>query len=99
MLTQFSVHHRESISSDLTHSEYLADAANTCERAVALALIKALGDRGSIVVYSSFEKTRIMALKEALPDLASALHAILNRLVDFLSMDVLQTVFRRTDTL
>ena len=68
------------------HSEYLADAARDCQRDVAEALIAALGDHGAIIVYSGFEKTRITALRDAFPDLAAALDAILGRLVDLLSV-------------
>jgi hypothetical protein len=67
-----------------THSEYLADATKDCERELAEALIDALGDKGSIIVYSSFEETRIKALRDALPDLAVSLQAILDRLLNIL---------------
>jgi hypothetical protein len=82
VLTQFSIHHRDSIDSEVRHSEYLADATKDCQREVAEALIEALGQRGSIIVYSSFEQTRIKALRDALSDLAAPLQAILDRLVD-----------------
>lgn len=84
MLTQFSVHRKEGIGTEPTHDEYLADASRDCERDLAEALIAALGDRGSVVVYSSFEKTRITALRDAYADLAPALQAILDRLADML---------------
>lgn len=82
VLTQFSVHHRASIAAEITHSEYLADASRDCQKEVAQALIAALGDQGAIIVYSSFEKTRISALRNSFPDLADALDALLQRLVD-----------------
>jgi hypothetical protein len=84
VLTQFSVHRKEAIGSDPTHIDYLADATQDCEKLVADALIDALGNLGSIVVYSSFEKTRISGLRDAYPDLATALQAILDRLADLL---------------
>ena len=86
MLTQFSIHHRDSIDGQTRHSEYLADATRDCERELAEALIDALGEEGSIIVYSSFEKTRIGALRDALSDLSEALEAILDRLVDLYSI-------------
>jgi predicted RecB family nuclease len=84
VLTQFSIHHRESIDAKPRHSEYLAEATKDCERELVEALIDKLGDRGSIIVYSSFEETRIKALRDAFPDLAERLEAILNRLNDVL---------------
>lgn len=84
VLSQFSVHHRDAIDTETTHGEYLADAARDCERDLAEALIAQLGDRGSVVVYSSFEQTRIRALRDAFPDLAGPLDAILARLKDLL---------------
>jgi hypothetical protein len=85
VLTQFSIHHRDGMGEEARHSEYLADAARDCERDLAVALIAALGNQGAIIVYSSFEKTRITALKEMFPDLGTPLQAILGRLVDLLS--------------
>lgn len=82
VLTQFSIHHRDSIDADPRHSEYLSDATKDCERELAEALIAALGQRGSIIVYTTFEQTRIKALRDELPDLAGPLQALLDRLVD-----------------
>lgn len=86
ILTQFSLHSRASMDGELEHRDYLADATKDCQRELAEALVAALCDEGSIIVYSSFEKTRINALAELYPDLAAALHAIIERLVDFLAV-------------
>jgi hypothetical protein len=84
VLTQFSIHHRESIDAQPTHSEYLADATKACERELAEVLISTLGNKGSVIVYSSFEETRIKSLRDAFPDLATQLQAILGRILDIL---------------
>jgi CRISPR/Cas system-associated exonuclease Cas4 (RecB family) len=84
VLTQFSIHHRESIDAQPTHSEYLADATKVCERELAEVLISTLGNKGSVIVYSSFEETRIKSLRDAFPDLATQLQAILGRIMDIL---------------
>jgi CRISPR/Cas system-associated exonuclease Cas4 (RecB family) len=84
VLTQFSLHHRNSIAAEPSHDEYLADAERDCERELAETLINNLGDRGSIVVYSAFEKTRISVLKDLFPDLAVPLQAVLDRIQDLL---------------
>jgi CRISPR/Cas system-associated exonuclease Cas4 (RecB family) len=86
VLTQFSIHHRESVNAEPRHSEYLAVATKDCERELAEALIDKVGDRGSIIVYSNFEETRIKALRDAFPDLAKGLQAILDRLTNLLSI-------------
>jgi hypothetical protein len=84
VLTQFSIHHRASIDAEPGHSEYLADATKNCERELAEALIEQLGDRGTILMYSNYEETRIKALRDAFPELADSLQAILDRLKDLL---------------
>jgi len=85
VLTQFSIHHRNAITSEVQHSEYLADAKRDCQRELTEALIAATGRQGAIMVYSSFEQTRIKALQQMFPDLSEALQSILERLVDLLS--------------
>jgi CRISPR/Cas system-associated exonuclease Cas4 (RecB family) len=82
VLTQFSIHHRDNLAGPVSHSEYLADATKDCERELAEALIDKLGQHGSIMVYSSFEKTRLTSLRNAFADLADALDLIIARLVD-----------------
>lgn len=84
VLTQFSIHHRESPEAEPHHDEYLAEATRHSERELAERLIENLDDRGSILVYSAFEKTRIEALQRAFPDLAKPLQSILDRLIDLL---------------
>jgi hypothetical protein len=82
VLTQFSIHHRDNVAAPASHSEYLADAMKDCERELAEALIKELRQQGSIIVYSSFEETRLKALRDAFSDLADQLNAIIARLAD-----------------
>ena len=83
VLTQFSVHHRDSLEAATRHSEFLADAEQSQERLLAEHLIEVLGTQGAIVVYSHFEDVRIKALINDLPELAAPLHAIRKRIVDF----------------
>jgi hypothetical protein len=82
VLTQFSVHRREAPGSGTQHREFLADAERDCEREAAIALIRALGDNGSVIVYSGFEQSRIEALIVRFPDLRTQLASLLTRLVD-----------------
>ncbi len=82
VLTQFSIHHRDRPDAALRHSEYLADASRDSERELAEQLIAQLGDHGSIMMYSTFERDRIELLLRAFPDLSTPLRAILGRLID-----------------
>ena len=84
ILTQFSVHRREHFDAPPTHAEYLADAQRDCDREFAEALLAALGDTGSIFVYSVFEQDSIQALVAQFPDLAERLQNLVFRLVDLL---------------
>ena len=83
VLTQFSVHHRDSLDGPPRHSEFLADATENQERLLAERLIEVLGTRGAVVVYSSFEDVRIKALINEFTDLTGPLNAIRKRFVDF----------------
>jgi hypothetical protein len=82
VLTQFSIHHLARLGAELTHSEFLADATRDDQRTLAVRLIEALGTEGSIVVYGTFEKTRITAMQTMFPDLSEQLGSILVRLVN-----------------
>ncbi len=84
VLTQFSIHYRDSLDAAPRHTEYLANAARDSQRELAEALIAALRPEGAIIVYSSFEQTRITALRDRFPDLGGPLDDILGRLVDLL---------------
>ncbi|KKL51098.1 hypothetical protein LCGC14_2298880, partial [marine sediment metagenome] len=80
--TQYSIHKYESIGSETGHFEYIADPAKDCRRELAEKLITDLNSEGSIIVYSSFENTRIKQLIELFPDLADQLKKVQERLVD-----------------
>jgi len=80
--TQYSIHKSSGVGSVIRHREYLADPSKDCRRELAERLIDDLENEGSIVVYSSFEKTTISQLKKDLPDLADRLDALVERLYD-----------------
>jgi len=81
--TQWSVHtlHRDGT---LTHAEFLHDADTNPRPAFAETLVGALGEEGSIVVYSKYERTQIHSLAEHAPDHRTRLLALVPRLVDLL---------------
>jgi hypothetical protein len=82
--TQYSLHRRQRPDADLIHAEYLADPKRDCEREWAEQLIEDCGTCGSIVVYSSFEKTRINGLAARFPKLSRHLLKLTGRLFDIL---------------
>lgn len=84
--TQYSIHKCRGSDAETEHFEFLANHEKDDRREFAVSLIKTLGDKGSIVVYSSFEKTTINKLAEQFPDLEEDLNKIVNRLVDINSI-------------
>jgi predicted RecB family nuclease len=82
VLTQFSIHERATLQDNPAHHEYFADASRDCQRELAERLIGAVGNSGSIIVYSHFENRRINALRDTYDDLAGPLQQIIDRLVD-----------------
>ena len=77
----FSVHVEHDGESP-KHLDYLHETSDDPRPILAKKLIDALGQRGSICVYSHFERLRIRDLAEALPDSAADLNAIEVRLYD-----------------
>ena len=78
---QFSVH-VEQVDGTLHHLDYLHADASDPRPAVAQALVDALGNHGTVVVYSRFEHSVIEALIESVPALSDALAAIQSRIWD-----------------
>jgi len=71
----------------MTDRSFLFDQDGDPRRAVAESLLTAIGTKGSIVAYNAgFEITVLRNLAEALPDLADRLLALLDRVVDLLTI-------------
>jgi predicted RecB family nuclease len=83
---QFSCHHQHEDGGPLTHSEFLATSHGDPRTELADALLAALGQSGSILVYSSYERRTINALAIAVPERRDALLALQSRLIDLLSI-------------
>jgi CRISPR/Cas system-associated exonuclease Cas4 (RecB family) len=79
---QYSLHICESSGNIIRHMDYLADPHRDCRRELAKRLIVDLKGEGSIITYSSFEKTTISALSRIFPDLADNLQSLIGRIVD-----------------
>ncbi|MCC6140584.1 MAG: DUF2779 domain-containing protein [Nitrospira sp.] len=74
--------HIESDQGELLHHEFLHTEETDPRKALAEALLDSLGSKGSICVYSPYEKSVIEQLAEFLPSLRPALKALVKRIWD-----------------
>jgi len=81
---QFSVHSQKEPGATLEHHEFLATDAKDPRREFITSLCAALGESGSIVVYSSFESQRLSDLASWFPEFTERIDAIQGRLFDLL---------------
>lgn len=79
---QYSIHTCPVCGKMDRHSEYLADHTQDCRRRLAERLIEDLDGEGSVLAYSSFEKTTINGLINDFPELETPLRKIIDRLID-----------------
>ena len=79
---QYSLHVCDAPGAPTAHHEYLAPAAGDWRRELTEHLLARLGASGSIVVYSSYEKTQLGRLAEQFPDLERPIGAVIARLFD-----------------
>ncbi len=79
---QFSIHRVEEPGSVPVHSAYLALDAGDWRQELCQRLLDDLGDRGSIVVYSGYEKGVLNYLMRTVPGEKARLEAVASRLFD-----------------
>jgi Domain of unknown function(DUF2779)/PD-(D/E)XK nuclease superfamily len=79
---QYSLHILTDPGALPQHRQYLAPAAGDWRRELTEQLLLDLGTIGSVVVYSSYEKTRLNALAALFPDLRERLERVVARLFD-----------------
>ena len=79
---QYSLHICEGPGKIVCRVDYLADPNRDCRRELATRLIHDLKGDGSIITYSSFEKTTILKLSKTFPDLSGELQSLIDRIVD-----------------
>ena len=81
---QWSAHIQQRPGAEPEHYEFLATDASDPRRDFITSLCAALGESGSIVVYSSFESQRLSELASCFPEFADRIAAIQARLFDLL---------------
>ena len=81
---QWSAHVQRQAGAEPEHYEFLATDASDPRREFINSLCDAVGERGSIVVYSSFESQRLSELGFWFPEFADRINAIQARLFDLL---------------
>jgi hypothetical protein len=74
--------HIERTPGEVEHREFLDTSGEPPMRICAESLVAALGDDGPVLVYTSYEKRVLRELAERYPDMADALVAISERIVD-----------------
>jgi len=74
--------HIETARGDLRHAEFLDLSGTVPLRPVAVALLEAIGRKGPVYMYTSFERQCLETLAGFCPDLAERLQAVIARLVD-----------------
>jgi len=78
---QFSYHERQS-DGTYTHAQYLAEGSHDARPELARAMVQATAGAERVVMYTSFEKTRIRGLQQAVPDLRRELEELEGKLID-----------------
>jgi predicted RecB family nuclease len=78
---QFSYHERQR-DGTYTHAAFLAEGPQDARPPLAAAMVRATAKAERVVMYTSFEKTRIRELQLAVPDLAGELAALEAKLID-----------------
>ena len=81
---QWSVHVQRQPGAETEHYEFLAEHASDPRRDFITSLCAALGESGSIAVYSSFEAQRLSELGSWFPEFADRIAAIQAHLFDLL---------------
>lgn len=84
LVFQWSVDRRSAPGAALVHSEYLDTTGLDPRRDFALSLLRAVGEKGPVIVFSGYEKCRLRELADLFDDLREALLQIVGRIVDLL---------------
>jgi len=83
---QWSLHVQQESGAEREHFEFLATDTSDPRREFITSLCRALGERGSIVVYAAFESQRLSELAAWQPEFAEWIKRIQGRLWDLLAI-------------
>ncbi len=78
---QFSYHELQP-DGTYAHAEHLAEGPQDAQPPLVEAMVRATAHAERVVMYTSFEKTRIRELQKAVPDLAEELKELEHKLID-----------------
>lgn len=78
---QFSYHEAQP-DGTYTHAEHLAEGPEDARPLLAERMVRATANAERVVMYTSFEKTRIRELRQAVPDLTRELEDLEHKLID-----------------
>ena len=85
LVFQYSLHMRETPTSEIEHREYLADPSQDPRIGIIEQLIKDCGANGDILVYNiGFERGKLNDLIDVFPEYSNELRGIVNRLKDLM---------------
>ncbi len=82
IVTQYSLHVCDRPGNIIDHYSYLAESDGDHRRELAERLLRDASGLGSVISYSSYERTVLSRLGELLPDLQSDLDNVISRLFD-----------------
>lgn len=91
---QYSCHILQS-NGTITHQEYLHTNASDPRKPLLESLLTHISSRGSVVVYTLFERGRLNELIDAFPEHSSTLQSIINRLWD--QSDIFNNYYKHPD--
>lgn len=82
IVTQYSLHKSDNLKTEPEHFEFIANHTKDDRQTLAEQLIKDIGNTGSIITYSSFERQILNHLAKLYPQLSETLNKIIERIVD-----------------
>jgi hypothetical protein len=86
IVTQYSIHRCSRLGTVDSHFEFLANPDRDDRLPLTKKLLKDLGNKGTIIVYSDFEKRVIQNLAMKFRELATSLNGLIKRLFDLLDI-------------
>jgi hypothetical protein len=93
---QWSLHVLREPEGQVEHHEFLHDGATDPRLAFANSLLDIIGDAGSVIIYSIYERTQMRNLMQQFPELSSRIQALEVRFVD-LYKSIVDVLYNKDD--